>query len=677
MSLAAVTVFWVTIAIWIAVMAALWLVGRVNPAASGTARLLTALLAVAAACGVAQSLLGGLSDPTARPAPAASIVNLAAACIVLAALLLRGLPRAARERSVTLAAERRQSKLTLELEQSRRLFETSLDLILITDRRGKLLRVSPSSLPALGYRPEEMVGHLGGDFIYPDDLDLTRMEMRLARRGRHMRNFECRYVHRDGHVVPFAWSGVWSEPEQRHYFIGRDISERRAAEERLHRLALFDQLTGLPNRASLREDLARLLEQDIPVAVALIDLDGFKDINDTLGHSVGDRLLVQVAQRLCEACGNAQVYRPGGDEFVLVLRDCRDASTMAERTHRTLRALTERCTVEEHNLFISASAGIAMAPADATTVEELLSGSELALYDAKAAGGRTHRSFEPGLRARAETRRGLDAELRRACANGEFELHFQPQVSASAEAVVGAEALLRWRHPERGLLSPAVFLDTLAESAVAPEVGRWILEDACATAARWRARHGPIRVAVNLFPAQFRSGTLLTDVEQALAASGLPEEALELEITENIALHRDDSVLAPLRTLRARGVGIAFDDFGTGYASLSYLTRYPLTRIKIDRSFVQKISEHATREDTAIVRSIIAMGSNLGLEVTAEGVETPAQRSFLAAQGCDDLQGYLFSRPLPARDFDAFLDAWASRVLQRASCAGARSAGPS
>jgi EAL domain-containing protein (putative c-di-GMP-specific phosphodiesterase class I) len=264
--------------------------------------------------------------------------------------------------------------------------------------------------------------------------------------------------------------------------------------------------------------------------------------------------------------------------------------------------------------------------------------------------------YVPTLRARAKGRRELDSALRRACTNKEFVLYFQPQVRSSDGVVTGAEALLRWNHPERGMLAPGAFIDALGESAVAMETGRWILTNACKMAASWRAKGLPhIRMGVNLFPAQFRNGTLLQDVEQALSDSGLPPEALELEITENIALGREDGTLSALKTLRSRGVGIAFDDFGTGYASLSYLTRYPLTRIKIDRSFVQKIDEKSPSEDTAIVRSIIVMGRNLGLEVIAEGVETMAQENYLRAEGCHEMQGYLFSKPVPSNMFEMLL----------------------
>jgi diguanylate cyclase (GGDEF)-like protein len=431
--------------------------------------------------------------------------------------------------------------------------------------------------------------------------------------------------------------------------------------EALNQLAHFDQLTGLPNRVSLREDIDTILRERAgdpahPITVAILDLDGFKDVNDTLGHSVGDRLLQEVARRLTSILDETRVYRLGEHEFVLVLEKCGDPLVASDVVESILKRLTAQFDLDGHQLFVAANIGLAIAPAHGSNVDDLLANADLALYDAKAAGSRSCRLYVPTLRARAKHRRELDTELRRACANQEFVLYFQPQVRSSDGAVIGAEALLRWHHPERGILAPGAFIDALGESAVAIETGRWILTDACKTAACWRAKGlPPIRMGVNLFPAQFRNGSLLLDVEQALSESGLPPDALELEITENIALGREEGTLAPLKALRARGVGIAFDDFGTGYASLSYLTRYPLTRIKIDRSFIQKIGEQSAAEDTAIVRSIIVMGRNLGLEVIAEGVETTAQADFLKAEGCPELQGFLFSKPLPADAFERYL----------------------
>lgn len=323
-----------------------------------------------------------------------------------------------------------------------------------------------------------------------------------------------------------------------------------------------------------------------------------------------------------------------------------------------MQKTTEQLDLDGHQVFITASAGIAIASAHGANSDDLLANAELALHEAKTAGGRSYRLYAPTLRARARHRRELHTELHRACENQEFVLHFQPQIRSSDGAVIGAEALIRWHHPERGLLAPGAFIDALCESTAAVDASRWILETACTAAASWRAKGLPaIRVAVNLLPAQFRTGSLQQDVERALSMSGLSPEALDLEITENIALGPEEATPAPLRALRVMGVGIAFDDFGTGYASLSYLTRYPLSQIKIDRSFVQKISAQSPSEDTAIVRAIIAMGRNLGLEVVAEGVETLAQADFRTAEGCHLLQGFLFAKPLPADAFENYLRA--------------------
>ena len=562
-----------------------------------------------------------------------------------------------------------QAQLAQETNENRRLFETSLDLIFFTDRTGNLLRVSPVSVDVLGYTPEEMVGRNAIDFIYPADLENTRAQMKLARRGQSTRNFETRYLHKEGRIVILNWSGVWSEPEQKHFFTGRDVTGSKAIEKKLKHLAHFDQLTGLANRVSLHNDLDQALRalgepSADPTAIAIFDLDGFKDINDTLGHSLGDRLLQKVAWRLMEIeAGNGEFYRLGGDEFVLVMPGCGDPREIAQAVDTMLKRLAEKFDINGHHLFIGASAGIAIAPADGADVEELLANADLALYDAKAAGGNTYRLFVPVLRAKAQARRGLDVELRRACANKEFELFFQPQVTAHDGRVTGAEALLRWRHPERGILAPGAFIEALSESPVALEVGRWILRSACERAAQWHAEGLPLlRMGVNLFPIQFHAETLLADVEEALSHSALPADALELEITENIALGEQEETMEALRALRDRGVKLAFDDFGTGYASLSYLARYPLTRLKIDQSFVRKIHDKSTPEDTAIVRSIIVMAHNLGLEVIAEGVETAAQAAFLRMEKCEELQGYLYAKPLPAADFEAYLRADQAQV---------------
>jgi diguanylate cyclase (GGDEF)-like protein/PAS domain S-box-containing protein len=679
MILAAALIYWVIVALWLAVLITVCAAFARNPRTFGAVRLLLSVIVIDTVRNIIEnlyfglyfggqhglfpaSIVGVLGNPAYLILP--KVMNIVAACAVFGLLMLRWLPLASKERADADADMHETTEaLNQEAHERRRLFETSLDLILVTDQKGNLGQVSPSSLATIGYRPDEMIGHSAAEFIYPDDLASTRREMQLARTGQDIRNFETRYVHKGGRIVPLAWSGVWSEPEQKHFFFGRDMTERNVAEERLRQLAHFDQLTGLPNRVSLRDDIDRTLKERMgdparPMTVATLDLDGFKDVNDTLGHPVGDRLLQEVGRRLTSVSDEMRVYRPGEDEFVLVLENCGDPLVATEVVEAILKRLTAKFDLDGHQLFIAASVGLAIAPAHGSNVDDLLANADLALYDAKAAGGRSCRLYVPTLRARARHRRELDTELRRACANQEFVLYFQPQVRSSDGAVIGAEALLRWRHPERGILAPGAFIDALCESAVAIETGRWILTTACKTAAAWRAKGlPPIRMGVNLFPAQFRSGSLLQDVEHALSESSLPPEALELEITENIALGREEGTLAPLKALRAKGIGLAFDDFGTGYASLSYLTRYPLTRIKIDRSFVQKIGSQSAGEDTAIVRSIIVMGRNLGLEVIAEGVETAAQAAFLNAEGCHELQGFLFGKPMPADAFEDLLKA--------------------
>ena len=328
-----------------------------------------------------------------------------------------------------------------------------------------------------------------------------------------------------------------------------DITDRRRAEEQLQRLAHYDQLTGLPNRLSLQKELGRLLAGDgrkQPTSIALFDLDGFKDVNDTLGHSTGDQLLIEVGQRLTDVAEatRGQVCRLGGDEFVVVVPDCGDPLRgRRDRRRRCSSGWRSPITINDHVLHVGGSAGVAIAPADGASVDELIANADLALYQAKSDGGRICRFFLPVLRAQAQARRSLDLELRRAFAENEFELYFQPQIRLADEAVVGAEALMRWRHPERGILAPGAFIDTLAASAIAPEVGRWIIQTACAAsgglARRWASARPHRRQPVSR--ASWATKPCCSDIDDALRATGLPAEALELEITENVALNFEDA----------------------------------------------------------------------------------------------------------------------------------------
>ena len=395
-----------------------------------------------------------------------------------------------------------------------------------------------------------------------------------------------------------------------------DITDRVRAEEQLKRIAHYDQLTGLPNRLTLQKELGRLLSgrRHGPTAIALFDLDGFKDVNDTLGHSTGDQLLIEVGQRLVEvAGGRGQVCRLGGDEFVMIMPDCGDPLVIGEIVDTMLKRLAEPFKISDHVLHVGGSAGIAIAPTDGNSVDELIANADLALYQAKSAGGRAYRFFLPVLRAQAQARRSLDLELRRAYAENEFELYFQPQVRLADGAVVGAEALLRWRHPVAGILAPGAFIDTLAASAIAPEVSRWIIRTACAKTARM-ARRGPAarphRASTCSRASSATRRCCTTSTRRCARPACRPRRSNSRSPRTSRSTSRTPTVL---QKIHDRGIKLAFDDFGTGYASLSYLTRFPLARIKIDRSFVGKITDDAG--DAAIVRSLIAMAHNLGLEV--------------------------------------------------------------
>ncbi len=441
------------------------------------------------------------------------------------------------------------------------------------------------------------------------------------------------------------------------------MRERARLMETLRRQAETDGLTGLSNRRGLALAMARIAEApEAPAAALMIDLDGFKKVNDTLGHEAGDAVIRQAGARL-RACiaGTGLVARMGGDEFAILLPGCDEAEavTVAETI---LHSLSEPFPAEGQPLHLGASIGIALSPLHGPLTDALLACADMALYEAKRGGRHCHRVFTPALRDATLSWTARQQELPRALAAREFEVFYQPQVRLADRRIVGAEALIRWRHPRLGLLAPAAFLAPLEASRLAAPVGRFVLREACAQAAAWRrAGATDLRVGVNLFGAQFHSASLVDEVRAALAESGLPASCLELEITETIILQHDEALIAPLRALRDLGIGLAFDDYGTGYASLSLLKRFPLTRLKIDRSFVQgmegsagdqAIQDQATK-DRAIVRSVLTLGRSFDLSVIAEGVETEAMARRLAAMGCEEAQGYLFGRPMSAEAFSA------------------------
>ncbi|TZF89938.1 putative bifunctional diguanylate cyclase/phosphodiesterase [Cognatilysobacter lacus] len=445
----------------------------------------------------------------------------------------------------------------------------------------------------------------------------------------------------------------------------RDVTDDLAQQATLRQLALYDALTGLPNRTALVETLTSHLEAtDEPLALALLGIDNFKTINDTLGHAAGDAVLQATASRLRLALpASAQVGRFGGDEFGVLFTGVATPDLDAHLI-RMLATVGESMDVMGTPMHLEASVGLAVRE-DLQTEESLPSASELiaradlALYKAKARGGRQWCRYDLGMRREVIDRRMLEIELRRAYARGEFELHYQPQIDLANGLTFGAEALLRWRHPERGLLAPIHFLDVLAGSALANDVGRWIIRQACRDAATWPEVGGrKVAISINLFPDQVHETSLRIDVEAALAETGLDPGQIELEITETIALNPDDNASRALAALRDRGVRLSFDDFGTGFASLSMLQRFPIDRVKIDRSFVRDMM--ANRGDAAIVRSILLISHNMELHVTAEGVENHEQAELLRGLGCNAAQGFLYSPALAPRAFDKWLAAQAS-----------------
>jgi len=445
----------------------------------------------------------------------------------------------------------------------------------------------------------------------------------------------------DGRSIAVSQKGVVSGGWVATY---EDISERRATEERLSHMARHDALTGLPNRLLFGEHMQHALaraRRGNGIALLFLDLDRFKIVNDTLGHSAGDALLCAVTQRLRDCTRETDlVVRFGGDEFGIVQETANQPIDATALARRLVEVLSQPFDIDRQEIVIGTSIGIALSTEGSETAEALVKCAELALYRAKDEGRGTFRFFEAEMDAAMQVRRALELDLRRALAEEQFELFYQPLVHAGG--IAGFEALLRWHHPGRGLVSPAVFIPVAEEIGLIGVIGAWVLKRACMDAAGWP---GALKVAVNLSPAQFRTRLLAEDAAHALSMSGLPATRLELEITESVLIQDEESVLETLHALRRLGIRIAMDDFGTGYSSLSYLRRFPFDKIKIDQSFVRGMAE---QEDCrTIVRAVIGLGRSLGMAVNAEGVETVEQLAALRTEGCGEIQGYFFSKPRP------------------------------
>jgi diguanylate cyclase (GGDEF)-like protein len=430
-----------------------------------------------------------------------------------------------------------------------------------------------------------------------------------------------------------------------------DITDRRLAEQRITRLAHYDALTGLPNRTLFHQWLTQELADILPgqhVAVLYIDIDEFKSVNDTLGHQIGDELLKSVALTLSECVGaGGFVARLGGDEFAIVQTAVKSTDEVTDLVARVFDSIRAPFDCLGHQLASDASIGIALAPQHGVDLDRILRNADLAMYAAKSAGRRTHRFFEAEMDAKAKARRQLESDLRHAISAGALEVHYQPCISLRDDTITGCEALVRWRHPKRGIISPAEFIPIAEDTGLINQLGEWVLNTACADAAKWP---DDIRLAVNVSPVQFKSGTFALKVMTALAASELPANRLELEITEAVLIRDDEAALDILHQLRDIGVRIALDDFGTGYSSLSYLQRFPFDKIKIDRSFVNDVAD--PDGSSSIVQAVVGLATAKNMETTAEGVETETQRQLLRTLGCTEMQGYLFSAAKPIAEIE-------------------------
>ena len=606
-----------------------------------------------------QSALGEAGAESSRRAATAGLQANAGAGLVLTlagvffVLLFRAFQRT--RKSLEGAEER-------ALRESERWFRSLVqeasELIVVVDSDSTVRYLTDSVLPVLGYDPQSLLGRKLVELAHPDDVGHLEKVIASEPSGQA---FECRLRSRAGVWVFMEWAHG-TRPDARGCILtGRDVSERKKLEEELRHQAFHDSLTGLANRAlfenRLAHALAGLRRREGGVSVVFVDLDDFKTVNDSLGHPAGDELLHLVGERLRYNLRSSDTAaRLGGDEFGLLLDGAATAEAATEAARRLLAALEPPFTVGGRELSISASLGIALATSGRETMEDLMRNADLAMYEAKRRGGAQLSIFEESMHEIALGRLELGAELQRAVDEQQFDLHFQPIVRLDTAAVIGAEALIRWRHPERGLLLPSQFLALAEQTGLVVPIGRQVLAEACRTLAAWQGRHPraeALTLSVNVSMRQLHDARIVDDVRRVLAEEGIAPQRLVLEITESFLADETEAALHCLQRLRALGVRLAVDDFGTGYSALSYLQRFPIDLLKIDRSFI----EHARRSSPSLnlVRSIVQLGRSLHLDLVAEGVEDAEQAAELLAMGVKSGQGFYFARPLEAEHFEALL----------------------
>ncbi|MEO4047194.1 EAL domain-containing protein [Pseudomonas sp. CAU 1711] len=558
-----------------------------------------------------------------------------------------------------------QRRAERDLRMAATVFEHSTAAILVTDPAGYMVRINETFQRITGFAPEDVLDQRP-DMLTADRQQAAQFSYILAQLNqRGSWEGELWLKRKDGEQYP-AWVGITAVQDDDGDLVSyvcffNDISERKASEQRIHRLAYYDALTLLPNRTLFQDRLYTALQHaerhDEWVVLMFLDLDRFKPINDSLGHAAGDRMLKDVAVRLA-ACVDEDdtVARMGGDEFTLLLqaRNTR-AGALNRAIHvaeQILDSLAQPFVLQGREFFVTASIGIALAPQDGNELSQLMKNADTAMYHAKERGKNNFQFYQAEMNATALQRLELESDLRHALEQGQFQLYYQPQLSGDGKRLTGVEALLRWNHPRRGLVAPSEFVPVLEELGLIVQVGDWVIAEACRQLKAWHQASVRVpKVSLNLSARQFADGQLGMRISRTLADSGVPPACLELELTESILMRDVDETLQTLTSLKKLGLCIAVDDFGTGYSSLNYLKQFPIDVLKIDRSFVDGVP--AGEQDSQIARAIIAMAHSLGLAVIAEGVETQEQLDFLRQHGCDEVQGYLFGKPMPAAQFES------------------------